>query len=99
MELEEAKIIAGELKARLESDYERIEIAGLLRRRRPLVKDIDLLCIPKFVDGAGMLDRKIASLVARRILRYPAPQIWVWEPVSCHRSLLPWLPPSTQNRW
>jgi DNA polymerase/3'-5' exonuclease PolX len=70
MELEEAKVIAGKLKARLEPVCERIEIAGSIRRQRPLVRDIELLCIPRFIDGVDMLDREIASLVARRVLRY-----------------------------
>jgi DNA polymerase/3'-5' exonuclease PolX len=70
MELEEAKVIAGKLKARLEPACERIEIAGSIRRRRPLVRDIELLCIPRFVDGVDILDREIASLVARGVLRY-----------------------------
>jgi DNA polymerase/3'-5' exonuclease PolX len=47
MELERAQIIANQVKEKLEPYCERIETAGSIRRRRPWVKDIDLVCIPK----------------------------------------------------
>jgi DNA polymerase/3'-5' exonuclease PolX len=47
MELERAQIIANQVKEKLAPYCERIEIAGSIRRRRPWVKDIDLVCIPK----------------------------------------------------
>ncbi len=46
MELEHAQIIASEIIDRLEPCCERLSVAGSIRRRRPLVHDIDLVCIP-----------------------------------------------------
>ena len=70
MELEKAKAIAGELKRLLEPACERIAIAGSMRREKPDVGDIELLCIPKFIDGIDQLDREIGILVAQRILGF-----------------------------
>jgi len=46
--LEYALKIAEELKAKLEPFCERIEIAGSIRRQKEQVKDIELVCIPKY---------------------------------------------------
>ena len=70
MELEKAKAIAEELKKLLEPACDRIEIAGSIRRQKPTVGDIELLCIPKFVDGVDQLDREIGSLFVKGILDY-----------------------------
>jgi DNA polymerase (family 10) len=54
MELERAKAIAEQVKALLEPACEKVAIAGSLRRRRPLVNDIDLVLVPRdryAVDG------------------------------------------------
>lgn len=63
MELQKAKAIAEELKALLEPVCQRVEIAGSIRRQKPEVGDIELLCIPKFIDGVDQLDREIGALV------------------------------------
>lgn len=70
MELQQAKAIAEELKGLLELACERIEIAGSIRRRKPEVGDIELLCIPRYVAGVDQLDREIGSLFIRRILGF-----------------------------
>jgi DNA polymerase (family 10) len=70
MELAKAKAIAEELKGLLEPSCQRIEIAGSIRRQKPEVGDIELLCIPKFVDGVDQLDREIGALVVQRILGF-----------------------------
>jgi DNA polymerase (family 10) len=46
MELEKAKAIADEVVDKLKPFCSKIEIAGSIRRRRPTVHDIDLVCIP-----------------------------------------------------
>ena len=46
MELLKAQTLAEALKNQLKPYCERIEIAGSIRRKRPLVKDIDLVLIP-----------------------------------------------------
>lgn len=47
MELGKAKTIAEEIKGLLEPACNRIEIAGNIRRRKPVVNDIDLVVIPR----------------------------------------------------
>lgn len=47
MELEKAQAIANQVKDKLASYCEKIEIAGSIRRRRPWVNDIDIVLIPK----------------------------------------------------
>ena len=54
MELERARAIAEQVKALLEPACEKVAIAGSLRRRRPVVNDIDLVLVPRdryAVDG------------------------------------------------
>ena len=46
MELEKARAIAEELKWQLETGCDRVEIVGDIRRQKPEVRDINLLCIP-----------------------------------------------------
>jgi len=70
MELAQAQKIAEELKARLEASCHRIAIAGSIRRGKPFVGDIELLCIPMFVDGVDQLDHEVGYLVATGILDY-----------------------------
>lgn len=45
MELEKAKVIADQVIARLAPYCQKIEVAGSIRRRRPLVRDIDIVLI------------------------------------------------------
>lgn len=47
MELSKAKIIADKYVKLLQPFCERIEIAGSIRRLKPEVKDIEIVCIPK----------------------------------------------------
>jgi len=46
VELEKARAIAEELKWQLETGCDRVEIVGDIRRQKPEVRDINLLCIP-----------------------------------------------------
>ncbi len=46
IELETAKRIAGEVIARLSPYCSRIEVAGSIRRKKPLVKDVDIVLVP-----------------------------------------------------
>ena len=70
MELEKAKAIAERIKALLAPACDRIEIAGSIRRRKPDVGDIELLCIPKYVAGVDQLDRELGLLALQGILRH-----------------------------
>jgi len=47
MDLEEASVIAETWVSRLAPACQRIEIAGSIRRQKPQVKDIELVCISK----------------------------------------------------
>jgi DNA polymerase/3'-5' exonuclease PolX len=51
MRLEQAERIAERVKAELTPHCERIEIAGSIRRRKPEVGDIEIVCIPAVVRG------------------------------------------------
>ena len=62
--------IAEELKARLEPSCERIVIAGSIRRQRPYVGDIELLCIPKCNGFVDQLDRSVEALLKRGIFDF-----------------------------
>lgn len=70
MELEKAKAIAEKIKAVLESSCERVTIAGSIRRQKPDVGDIELLAIPKYIDGVDMLDAKIQTMIYFDMLGY-----------------------------
>lgn len=70
MELEKAKAIAEKIKAILESSCERVTIAGSIRRQKPEVGDIELLCIPKYLAYCDILDTKIKSMIYYGMLGY-----------------------------
>jgi len=46
MDLEKAKAIADEVVRRLGPYCTKIEVAGSIRRRKPWVKDVDIVLIP-----------------------------------------------------
>jgi DNA polymerase (family 10) len=64
MELEKAGAVAEELKSLLRPVCSRIEIAGSIRRLKPVVNDIELLVIPR----ANYLDKLLNDLMMKRIL-------------------------------
>lgn len=72
--LERAEKIAEELKRLLEPACHRIEIAGSIRRQKPEVGDIELLCIPQQVEGIDILidklDTQIGALMGQGLLDY-----------------------------
>ncbi len=70
MELARAQKIAEKIKAVLESSCERITIAGSIRRQKPDVGDIEVLCIPKYIAGVDMLDAKIQTMIYFDMLGY-----------------------------
>jgi len=62
MKLEQALEIAQKVKALLAPHCERIEIAGSIRRKKPEVKDIEIVAIPKPFD-TGLFESGIATVV------------------------------------
>ena len=47
MELEQAKKLAEQIVNQIRPRYERVEVAGSIRRKKSDVRDIDLVLIPK----------------------------------------------------
>ena len=74
MELEKARAIAEELKRQLEPGVEWITIAGSIRRQKPQVGDIELLCVPLYYAGdtgrVDLLDYELKNLLSKGILDY-----------------------------
>lgn len=62
MEYSEAHKIAVEVKSMLAPHCERIEIAGSIRRKKPEVKDIEIVAIPKPYD-TGLFENGIATII------------------------------------
>ncbi|MCF8272975.1 MAG: hypothetical protein K9I95_04005 [Flavobacteriaceae bacterium] len=62
MEYIKALEIAEKTKALLAPHCERIEIAGSIRRKKPFVKDIEIVVIPKPYD-IGLFESGIATVV------------------------------------
>ena len=62
MEYNKALEIAEKVKAQLAPHCERIEIAGSIRRKKPVVKDIEIVAIPKPYD-IGLFENGIAAVV------------------------------------
>lgn len=59
MKLEEAKKIADEVVAHLSPFCKRIEVAGSIRRKRPIVGDVDIVLIP---SDLWNINREILAL-------------------------------------
>jgi len=70
MEINRASTIAEEIMGLLDGSCDRMEIAGSIRRRKPDVGDIEILCIPRFEGGADSLDRRVQGLMFQGILAY-----------------------------
>lgn len=62
MELSLAKSIADRIVIMLKPHCERIEIAGSIRRKKPEVKDIEIVAIPKTYE-TGLFESGIAIVV------------------------------------
>jgi DNA polymerase/3'-5' exonuclease PolX len=62
MDLEQALEIAEKVKVLLAPHCERIEIAGSIRRKKPYVKDIEIVAIPKPFH-TGLFENGIATVV------------------------------------
>ncbi len=63
MKHSEALEIAERVKERLTPHCERIEIAGSIRRKKPEVKDIEIVAIPLPYENNGMFVSGIAEIV------------------------------------
>lgn len=64
MDLKTATAIAEKVKTELAPHCQRIEIAGSIRRKKPNVKDIEIVAIPKPYD-VGLFESGIATVVNR----------------------------------
>ena len=63
MEYAQALQIAEKYLSELRPHCDRIEIAGSIRRKKPQVKDIELVAIPKPYQAAGLFVDGIATVV------------------------------------
>jgi DNA polymerase/3'-5' exonuclease PolX len=59
--LDKAAKLAAKIVAALAPYCERIQIAGSIRRRRPLVNDIDIVCLPRRGDVAPLRERVLTK--------------------------------------
>lgn len=77
MELGTAKVIAEEVKLKLLPYCDRIEIAGSIRRKKPFVHDIDMVCIPsnqgQFIYALQQLGR--IKMGGQKLIRCEMPEI------------------------
>jgi len=62
-ELTEAELIADRVIAQLRPHCERIDIAGSIRRRRPTIGDIEIVCIPKPYQAEPLFASGLATVV------------------------------------
>lgn len=76
MKLADAKHIADQLVQEMAPHCERIEIAGSIRRQKPEVKDIEIVCIPKpfqtgiFEDGFAKVVNQYKKVKGEPPCRY-----------------------------
>ncbi|MDD5703860.1 MAG: hypothetical protein PHU23_17640 [Dehalococcoidales bacterium] len=77
MKLEQAEIIANQVKDKLSPYCEKVEIAGSIRRRRPWVNDIDIVAIPSNQGQFVYQLRQLGSikLGGQKIIRVTRPEI------------------------
>lgn len=61
MILTNAQLIASIWIEKLKPFCDRIEIAGSIRRKKPEVKDIEIVCIPKMIDMPDLFNRKVIA--------------------------------------
>jgi DNA polymerase/3'-5' exonuclease PolX len=54
--LDEARALADEVIDVLEVTVDRIAVAGSIRRGRPDVGDVEIVCIPRYVEGVRQVD-------------------------------------------
>ena len=58
-----AEVIAARVVAKLRPHCERIDVAGSIRRRRPTIGDIEIVCIPKPYDATPLFRSGFAKVV------------------------------------
>lgn len=63
MELTEAQKLAKEIKTHLSPYCEKIGIGGSIRRKKPVVKDLEIICIPKRVPRTNLFNEVVGSEV------------------------------------
>ncbi len=68
MELSRAQVIAEEIMSLLDGSCWRKVVAGSIRRRKPDVGDIEILCIPRFEGAGDSLDRRVQGLMFQGVL-------------------------------
>jgi len=57
MERKQAELISRDYISKNSSDFEKIEVCGSIRRKKPNVKDIDVVAVPKFNVNGKKINR------------------------------------------
>jgi DNA polymerase/3'-5' exonuclease PolX len=66
MRLSEAKEIAIKIGTRLQPFCNRLNIAGSIRRQKPDVKDIELVCLPRYIDASQ--ESLFADVIVEKVI-------------------------------
>lgn len=61
--LAEAEAVAAEVIAQLRPHCDRLEVAGSVRRRRPTVGDLEVVCVPKPYEATPLFASGLAVVV------------------------------------
>lgn len=61
--LAQAELIAAKVAAKLRPHCVQIEIAGSIRRKRPTIGDIEIVCVPKPYDASPLFASGLATVV------------------------------------
>ena len=61
--LAQAEMIAAKMAAKLRPHCIQIEIAGSVRRKRPTIGDIEIVCVPKPYDASPLFASGLATVV------------------------------------
>lgn len=81
MRLSAAQILAGKIAESLRGWRDRVEIAGSIRRRKPAVKDVELVVIPKYGAPIDLFEQErenLTSYWAKQVEREE--RIWWLKP-------------------
>jgi DNA polymerase/3'-5' exonuclease PolX len=96
--LERAREVATTAISLLATNCERIEVAGSIRRQRPEVGDVEIVCVPQLVNGPfiSMFERprKVSALEKRvtNLLRSGSLQAHPTRPANGERYKRLWIP-------
>lgn len=102
MFIREAKQIADDLIMRMTPACDRIEIAGSIRRGCQIVKDIEIVAVPKWMETPShdlfALSTERTNLLHEWAVKDPSGAIVQWIKPGT-KEIIPWLPKSDGRYW